>query len=69
MEQEPIKSPESEKELTLANVVNICIEYLGEEVKEDFDGLDLDEALGYAYTLLLENGIDPAELFEEQTTN
>lgn len=59
-----------DKEPTIDDIINVCIEQLGEEVLDDFfkelDLGDFGEVLGYAYTLLLENGIDPDEIFIEK---
>lgn len=66
-EEEAQFNPEQEDgEPTVGDIVNACAELLGDEVREDFDGLEFEEALGYAYSLLLENSEDPDEIFTEK---
>jgi len=61
-------NPEGEsQEPTIADIVAVCVEVLGDEVAEDFtEDMEFDDALGYAYTLLIENGEDPDELFRSK---
>jgi len=53
---------EAERQL-VGEIIAVCQEYFGEEVADDFRGLNLPDALGYAYSLLLEGGHDPDEIF------
>lgn len=66
MEKEVIENPEEEQSMAVSELVRIIVEELGEEVREDFLEMDLAEAVGYSYTLLLENGIDPDEFWKEK---
>ncbi|MDP3014778.1 MAG: hypothetical protein Q8M92_11085 [Candidatus Subteraquimicrobiales bacterium] len=64
MQKESQFSPEQENsEPATSDITKICVEVLGDEVAEDFEGLEFEDALGYAYTLLLENGHDPDKIF------
>ncbi|PIT97390.1 hypothetical protein COT77_01765 [Candidatus Berkelbacteria bacterium CG10_big_fil_rev_8_21_14_0_10_41_12] len=61
------KQSEKERgEPTIQELIAICKEALGDEVEADFEGMDLPEAIGYAYTLLLESGENPDELLAEK---
>ncbi|MBU2595255.1 hypothetical protein KJ713_00255 [Patescibacteria group bacterium] len=68
METESSFVPEQERsEPTVGDIVKVCQEALGDdEVAQDFDGLYIDEALGHAFSLLIENDIDPDELFRDK---
>lgn len=54
------------KEPNVDNIVVLFVELLGGEVREDFEGLEFEDALGYAYTLLMEAGEDPCEYFKSK---
>ncbi|MDH4359048.1 MAG: hypothetical protein OEV37_03920 [Candidatus Berkelbacteria bacterium] len=58
----PEPEKQEEREPSVEDVSRACQEVLGAEVAEDFRGLELDEAIGYAYTLLLDSGHDPDEI-------
>jgi len=59
MEQESKES--QKKEPTTEDLVDALREVIDDETLEELLPLDLDEALGFAFSLLLENGIDPDE--------
>ena len=65
-EQNLSSEGQNEQEPTREEIINVCIELLGEEVRGDFDGLDYDEVWNHAYTILLENGFDPDEEFKNR---
>ncbi len=64
-EKEPIdEGVESEsKEPTLEELVSACQEVVSEEDCQELLGMEFGDALGYAFTLLLENGIEDPEAF------
>jgi len=65
MEQETGFVPEeeaSENEPTAAEIGAVVAEALGDqEAAGDFEGLDGEEAIGLAYTMLIEAGFDPPD--------
>jgi hypothetical protein len=66
MEREPQPSREQEgEEATTQEISAICCEVLGSEVDCDFEGLEANEALGDAFTLLIDGGYDPIEIFRK----
>jgi len=60
-EREPTK-----KEVTVGEIITICEEILGEGSCEEMQDMDLEEALGYATTLLEEAGINAEEFFKKK---
>ena len=54
------------REPTVEEISKACQELLGAEVAEDFKGLELEEAIGYAYTLLIAGGHDPDDVFRRR---
>lgn len=60
-------TPEEEgREPTVEEIVAVCVEILGDEAGGDFKGLDIEEALGLAYTLLTTEGYVPDEIFKKK---
>lgn len=53
---------EHEPEPTSAELAAILGEYVGPEAAAELAAMELDEAIGYAYTLLIEQGEDPDEI-------
>ena len=51
------------QEPTPGKVAEACREVLTEEDCDDIAALPLDEAIGQAFTLLIENGVDDPEAF------
>lgn len=65
-EFEPGSTPEQEggeKEPTPTDLAEACREVLTEVDCQELEALPLDEGVGYAFTLLLENGIDDPDAF------
>ena len=65
-EFEPGSTPEqvgSEKEPTPEDLAEACREVLTEEDCRELASMPLDEGVGYAFTLLLENGVDDPDAF------
>lgn len=69
-EQESTFIPEEEKKLkeeplgpTAKELAEACKEILTEEDCEDLAAMPIDEAMGYAFTLLIEQGIEDPEQF------
>lgn len=58
MEQGP---EEISTEPTVSELSQACSELLSEEDLADLAEMPMDEALGYAFTLLLESGVDDPE--------
>lgn len=57
-------TPEQKKnEPTSQELAETCSEVLTEEDCAEIAGMAFDEALGYAFTLLIENGIEDPETF------
>jgi NifB/MoaA-like Fe-S oxidoreductase len=50
-------------EPTSEEIAEACQKVLAEEDCAEIAGMPQDEALGYAFTLLIENGIDDPETF------
>lgn len=62
--KEEIASEESkEKEPTTQELVEACKEVLDEETCAELEAMEFDEALGFAFTCLIEAGIDDPEEF------
>lgn len=59
-------SPEVINEPTSAELASACQEVLGEEDRAELAGMDFSEALDYAFTLLIENGVDPEAFLKEK---
>lgn len=55
----------NEPEITSAEIANACREVLG-ELADELEFLEIDEALGLAYTLLIENGEDPEDFLKKK---
>ena len=61
---EEASGTEHEKqEPTSAELAEVCQEVLSKEDCAEIAGMPFDEALRYAFTLLIENGIDDPEKF------
>ena len=55
---------ESEQnELTSEKLASACNDILSPEDCQDIEAMECDEALGYTFTLLLENGIEDPEQY------
>jgi len=54
---------QEKQEPTSAELAEACQEVLTEEDCAEIAGMPFDEALGYAFTLLIENGIEDPEEF------
>lgn len=63
-ESTPEEASEQEKpEPTSKELAEACQEILSEEDCQELAAMDFEEALGYAFTLLIENGIEDPEVF------
>ena len=59
-----LPNPEEEgNEPSVDDIANACAGVLGDEIREDFSTLVVDEAWGYAFTILHDAGQDPYEFF------
>lgn len=54
---------EESKEPTLEELVAACQEVIPAEDSKELLTMDFEEALGYAFTLLIENGVEDPESF------
>lgn len=53
---------EHEPEPSSAELATILSEYVGPETVAELAALEINEAIGYVYTLLIEQGEDPDEI-------
>jgi hypothetical protein len=58
-----IPSPEVSEEPTSAQIAEACRGVLSEEDRVDIEGMEFGDALGYAFSLLLTNGVEDPEAF------
>lgn len=66
-EQHPNQPERTEAEPTLQEVGEALAGAVPEEDVHDLEGMEYEEGLGYAFTLLLENGIeDPEQYLKEK---
>ncbi|MCX6809200.1 MAG: hypothetical protein NTZ65_00360 [Candidatus Berkelbacteria bacterium] len=66
-QREQERQAEAEKgEPTVAELVEICTGILDEDALAGFEGLELDDAIGYAYAALIEAGEDPDQFLLEK---
>lgn len=65
MENEPssIVPEEETKEPTVIDLISACSDVLDPESCEDLRSMEIGDAIGYAFTLLIEAGIDDPEGF------
>jgi len=56
-------SEEKKQEPTSQELAEACAEVLSEEDCAEIASMSFDEALGYVFTLLIENGIEDPETF------
>lgn len=63
MESEDNFEKENSSEISSADLANVCREILSEEDCVELEQMDFEEALGYSFTILIENGIDDPEGF------
>lgn len=61
----PLGSPETiAEEPTSAEIADACRQFLDTETCEEIAAMDLEEAIGFAFTALLEAGEDPMEILQ-----
>jgi hypothetical protein len=60
---EPAQSPELSTGLTSAELARACAEVLSEEDCADIEVMEFEEGLGFAFSLLIQNGIEDPEAF------
>lgn len=53
-------------EPTAQELADVCKEVLSDEDCQELAVLNFDDAIGYAFTLLLENGEDPDEFLKSK---
>ena len=63
MEKREFELNNIEHELTAAELAEACREVLDPETCAEIEGMEPDEAMGYAFTCLIEVGIDDPEEF------
>lgn len=57
---------DKEHEPTSRELAEACKEVLSEEDCEELSSMEIDDAIGYAFTLLIEAGEDPEEFLKEK---
>lgn len=55
----------NEPEITSTEIASACREVLG-ELADELEYLDIEEAIGLAFTLLIENGEDPEDFLKKK---
>ena len=66
-QREKERQAEAEKgEPTIEELVEICSGILDKDVLAGLEGLEFDDAIGYAYAALIEAGEDPDQVLTEK---